>query len=826
VPNGIGGVLATVHEITQQIVGERRVAILRDLGAAATENSAEEACRVAALSLARHSKDVPFALLYLIDADGKQARLAGAAGIESRGQASPPVVSLHDKNCLLGRAFHTQAMVVVENFSAQFEGVPAGPWADLPHTAVVVPLRSNKANELVGLLVAGVSARLCFDDLYRGFYELMAGHIATAIARARAYEEERKRAEALAEIDRAKTAFFSNVSHEFRTPLTLMLGPLEDMKREVGRSGSLLNAPQYQQIELIQRNGLRLLKLVNTLLDFSRIEAGRVHAVYEPIDLSLFTAELASVFRASLEKAGIKLIINCPPMPESAYVDREMWEKIVLNLVSNAFKFTFEGEIEVSLRDTGTQFELVVRDTGTGIPPEELPRLFERFHRIEGARGRTYEGSGIGLALVQELARLHGGSVSVQSDYGKGSVFHVIIPRGCGHLPQQQVGLVRTQASTALGAAPFVEEARRWLPDADPNDQRFIEDVGVPVDIGRDSSERSHILFADDNADMREYFRRLLGGLYEVETVVDGEAALAAIEKRIPDLVLSDIMMPRLDGLELVARLRANPRTSTLPIILLSARAGEESRVEGLQTGADDYLIKPFSARELLAHIAANINAAKIRRESEQVLRESEQRFRHMADNAPVMIWVTEADGTCSYLNKSWLEFTGQTPESGLGFRSINAVHPEDYASAHEAFVKANANCESYQVEYRLRRHDGKYRWVIDTASPRVGSTGQFLGYIGSVIDISERKQAEETQQLLIAELNHRVKNTLTIIQAIAQQKGADLRAVIYDQLLSGAVDEIGGACASGVGLKDRKGSFFVMLGEHLEGDAILSFKA
>ena len=218
----------------------------------------------------------------------------------------------------------------------------------------------------------------------------------------------------------------------------------------------------------MQRNGLRLQKLVNTLLDFSRIEAGRMQAVYEPTDLADVTAELASNFRSACERAGLRLVVDCPALPDPVYVDRDMWEKIVLNLLSNAFKFTFAGEITVILRSAGETVELAVRDTGTGIPAAEIPHLFERFYRVEGARGRTHEGTGIGLALVQELVKLHGGSVRVESAPSRGSTFIVSIPTGTAHLPADLIGGTRTLSSTALGARPYVEEALRWLPDAGP----------------------------------------------------------------------------------------------------------------------------------------------------------------------------------------------------------------------------------------------------------------------------------------------------------------------------------------------------------------------
>jgi GAF domain-containing protein len=336
-PRGIGGVLATVHEITDKVIGEHRVVALRDLGTRSAEvKTAEAACAEAAATLAQHTKDIPFALLYLIDQDGKRARLAGTAGIGMGAVASPRVIELAGKCSSavwpLLEAVRSEEMVIVDDLGSRFECVPRGPWSDRPNSAVVVPVRSNKAHELAGLLVAGVSPRLRLDDLYRSFFDLVAAQIATSIANTRAYEEERKRAEALAEIDRAKTAFFSNVSHEFRTPLTLMLGPLEE-----ALAGSPDALPQRREdLALVHRNSLRLLRLVNTLLDFSRIEAGRVQASYEPVDLSSYTAELASVFRAAVEKAGLKLTVDCPCQGEPVWIDRDMWEKIVLNLLSNA----------------------------------------------------------------------------------------------------------------------------------------------------------------------------------------------------------------------------------------------------------------------------------------------------------------------------------------------------------------------------------------------------------------------------------------------------------------------------------------------------------
>ncbi|MBD2309371.1 response regulator [Chroococcidiopsis sp. FACHB-1243] len=454
-----------------------------------------------------------------------------------------------------------------------------------------------------------------------------------------ARQQERQRAETLANLDRAKTLFFSNVSHEFRTPLTLLLAPLQDALSDA-EGGMLfdhttqtrsdhrtypLSSSQRERLELAHRNANRLLKLVNTLLDFSRIEAGRIEAVYEPTDLAAYTTELASVFRSAIERAGLRLIVDCPPLPQPVYVDREMWEKIVLNLLSNAFKFTLEGEIAVRLHSAqGECVILQIQDTGTGIPHEDLPHLFERFYQVRGVTARTHEGSGIGLALVQELIRMHGATVDVSSVVGQGTCFTVTIPLGTAHLPSDLLRLdvgdrntTRTLASTALGAALYVEEVERWLPEEGSRES----EVG-----SRDKSPTHHapltthhspcILLVDDNADMRDYLTRILSDRFQVEAVADGAAALAVARARVPDLVLSDVMMPQLDGFGLLQALRANPQTRETPIILLSARVGEESVVSGLEAGADDYLIKPFSAAELVSRVNAHLQMAQLRSEA------------------------------------------------------------------------------------------------------------------------------------------------------------------------------------------------------------------
>ena len=639
-PRGIGGVIATVVEITDKIVGERRIATLRDLGASAGEaKTAEEACSLAARALESHEKDIPFALFYLLDASGKTARLVAAAGVVEDEPARVPVIPLGASEASawpLADVLAIKAAVTVEKLDQRLPKIPAGPWVDPPHTAVILPIRSS-ANQVSGFLVAGVSPRLRLDEQYRSFLEVAAAQIATTINSARSYEEESKRAESLAAIDRAKTLFFSNVSHEFRTPLSLILGPLSDA---VGGGTGLSGA----QLDLVHRNSLRLLRLVNSLLDFSRIEAGRAQASFSATDLADLTAELASNFRSACERAGLKLIVNCPPLPSPVYVDRDMWEKIVLNLVSNAFKFTFAGEIEVSVLPTDGTAELVVRDTGVGIPEAEQARLFERFHRIEGQKSRTHEGSGIGLALILELVKLHGGTIEATSIVDRGTIFRVRIPFGTAHLPADRLEAVASLPSTSVRADAFVQEAMRWLPDRTGSEPQDQSADGPMEFVGLSSTHR--LLVVDDNADMREYLRRLLRGHCEVRAAADGEAALADIREHRPDLILSDVMMPRLDGFGLVREIRADPALREVPVILLSARAGEVNRIEGFDAGATDYLVKPFSTRELIACIGANLQLARVRSEATATLRASEQRYRALVNASTYTVYRMNSDWT------------------------------------------------------------------------------------------------------------------------------------------------------------------------------------
>jgi PAS domain S-box-containing protein len=534
-----------------------------------------------------------------------------------------------------------------------------------------------------------------------------------------------------------------------------MLGPLE---QALSAPDGALAPPQRAELEVVHRNGLRLLKLVNTLLDFARIEAGRIEASYAPTDLAACTADLASVFRSAIERAGLRLVVDCPPLPEAVYVDRDMWEKIVLNLLSNACKFTFAGQIAVRLAWGGAHVALAVRDTGTGIPAHELPHIFARFHRIRDARARTHEGTGIGLALVQELVRLHGGQITVESAVGIGTTFMVTLPTGTAHLPADRLSMTRMLASTALGADAYVQEALHWLPGAPerPSDVE-VPFPHTPVSPLPSTPTHGRILLADDNADMRAYVQRLLSPHWEVEAVADGTQALAVANERLPDLVLADVMMPGLDGFALLRALRADLRTATIPVILLSARAGEESRVEGMEAGADDYLIKPFSARELLARVESHIKMARFRHEAAAAIRESERRLSTLIASLPGMAYRCRNDRqwTMEFVSDRVTDITGYTPEDFTSGRIhwAHLWHPDDVEWTWEAVQSASREQRPFQFEYRIRHKDGSERWIWEQGRAVLDGASQPTVCEGFVTDVTERRQAEEALRQSHAEL-------------------------------------------------------------------------
>jgi signal transduction histidine kinase/FixJ family two-component response regulator len=651
-----------------------------------------------------------------------------------------------------------------------------------------LPVISRGDDKPLGVLMAGMNPTRRSDPDYQTFFELVATQVGTVIQNARVTEEEKKRADMLEQLDHAKTAFFSNVSHEFRTPLTLMIGNLE-----AALAGTSVPQNEREQLDMAHRNSLRLLKLVNSLLDFSRIEAGRAHATYRPTDVALLTAELASNFRSACDRAGLKLVVDCPALPQPVYVDPGMWEKIVLNLLSNAFKFTFAGAITVGLREVDGQVELSVHDTGVGIPKAELPRLFERFHRIAGQRSRSYEGSGIGLALVQELVKLHGGEIHAESEAGLGTTLTIRIPFGTEHLPKEGVESANSLSSTSVRADAYVEEALQW-----------ISDEPVPFDVTLEQApssgdapafgEGTRILIADDNADMRNYVRRLLGRSCDVQTAADGQEALEAIRAKRPDLILTDVMMPNLDGFGLLSAIRSDATLREIPVIMLSARAGEESRVEGLGAGADDYLVKPFSARELIARVSSLLELTRVRQQSLVALRDSERRTRALFQQAPGFICVLSGPKhVFEFANDSYSRLVGNRDSLGKTVReAVPEAEGQGYFELLDQCYRTGESFRGLETPLQLRRTpDGSLetRLIDFIYQPITDAAGTVTGIFVEGFDVTDRVSAQSAlreSESRYRTLFNTIDEGFCIIEAIpaADGKPGDYRYIAANPAL------------------------------------------
>ncbi|WP_163803022.1 SpoIIE family protein phosphatase [Mycolicibacterium anyangense] len=752
------GMLCVVSEDTDRVIGERRMTTLRNLGSdPSVVRTEEEMLTFAARQLARNPRDLPFTLIYLYDNDGS-ARLAALSGMTPGHPAAPPWLAATGPSVWPLDAAARGESALVALSGPPYVDLPAGDWHAPPQGALVTPLLVQ-GGAPCGFLVAGLNRYRPLDDGYRGFVNLVAGHIATGISSARSYRAQQRRAEELAELDRAKTAFFSNISHEFRTPITLILGPVAELRSRTAG----LDEHARQELDVVHRNGLRMAKLVNTLLDFSRIEAGRMQARYEPVDLGEVTAELASVFRSAIDRAGLRLVVECEPLDEPVYLDRDIWEKVILNLLSNALKFTFDGAITVRVRAEDSAAVVSVTDTGIGVPAAEMPRLFERFHRIQTARARSTEGSGIGLALVRELVGLHGGTITADSIEGAGTTFTIRLPLGAGHLPADAVIAAGSGWTSSGAAEPFLQEALRWL----PGDVRGGSDTGHLTTLAGPAGKLgspAQVLVADDNADMREYLVRLLRNAgYEVEAVTDGHEALERIRSGLPDLVVSDVMMPRLDGLELVAALRAEARTVAVPVLLLSARAGQEASIEGLQAGADDYLVKPFAAAELLARVRANIELAR--------LRNHHSRWRTaLVDSLQEAFFVVDERGAVIEINAAFTDILGYGPE-GLPYQPMHPWWPniDTEPEANREIVDAFAGVPegpdgTYTVPVTHR--DGHRLWITaNIAHAEDPDTGRSV-MVGTFRDVTAEHYAVQRQTAL-ATLNAQLAQADTVDDAL-----------------------------------------------------------
>lgn len=767
---GTAGMICANTDDTERIISERQLLTLTELGKHLTDGSTEKQVFQNTIDvLARNPHDFPFALLY--KCDNGSARIECTTDLGNSAEKVPALINLgadNELSRLMSGVAKQRKYEMLHGITEKIGMMPSGPWAAPPDAALILPITHAGQRETHGFLVVGMNPYRIPDPKYLNFFQLVSDQVATSINKVQRIEEERKRAEALTEIDRLKTIFFSNISHEFRTPLTLMLAPLEDV----------LNDPDTieknrQRAGIAHRNALRLLKLVNTLLDFSRIEAGKMRTSVHALDLPTITRDLASSFRSAIERAGIEYIVDCEPIDEPVYMDPDMWEKIVFNLISNAFKYTEQGKIEVRLKSDGGRVQLIVSDSGVGIPAEELEKIFERFHRVQHTKGRSQEGTGIGLSLVQELVKLLGGKISVSSKPGEGAVFTVDLPLASEKNSTERSSEPRPHPVAPIPDNPYLREAEGWVSDVvlagnAPGVAHF-DNKGADIKGDKPSRRRlERVLLADDNADMREYVKRLLSVAYEVDVVNNGVQALASVIKHPPDLVISDVMMPEMNGFELVRELKKSDDTAQIPLILLSARAGEEATIEGLDAGADEYLVKPFAAKELLSRVRSAIKLAKTRRMAAR-------NMYHVFMQTPVAVAVLKGNAfVFELINNKALEIVGKRHDEVINRPFLESL-PELAAMGFEAILNGvYTTGETFygnEMPLELNRFGRMETRVINFVfEPLRDEEENIAGIIASGTDVTdlvagrklieeskeklERLVAERTQELQAANLN------------------------------------------------------------------------
>ncbi|WWC68787.1 uncharacterized protein I206_102722 [Kwoniella pini CBS 10737] len=675
------------------------------------------------------------------------------------------------------KALTTRQCVIVDDCSELIEGFEIRQWDELPFAAIVIPICSDGSIEVPdAVMVMGLNVRRPFDTEYDEWIHAIRSQLVSSLSTVKAAEAEQRMEEDNARMERAKAAWFRGAAHDLRSPLTLIAGPLSDLLDDNP------TATQRAALTTAQRNIDRLMRLVNALMDFSRLEAGRMAGRFLPTDLGEFILELAALFRPAVERLGIQYTIDVEPSDQLVYIDPTLFETVLSNIIGNALKYTEQGSITVQLRYTD-HAEISVVDTGVGIPEDEIPLVTEWYHRATTAVHAGTQGSGLGLALAKELLRLHAGDLTVTSkvatspNQSHGSTFTARIPLSFRPAPPTSSASPDTFGNYGKAVA---NEAMRWTKEGDA--ETSSEGAATDSAIGSGSKfsdgflfeKTDTILLVEDNADMRRYIKQIFDSFCTVIEATNGQQALEMAISNPPSLILSDMLMPKMNGLDLLQEIRNHPNTKIVPMVLLSAIAGDESRVEALMMGAEDYLAKPFKPKELVARVHLHLQVGKKRAHLEKMFHERETEIAVLSEYCPSGI--VRADGTTGrliYANRAWREQSDILDEDPNKWADcVDDETKGKLQTEWSEYIKGN------EKEFRInwKYNTGKTMSGIFIKLDRVNPS--MSGILGCTTDITHeeqrlieaeqrRQEAEESkhqQELLIDLTSHEIRTPVSAI--------------------------------------------------------------
>ncbi|GAA5985317.1 hypothetical protein JCM10908_002618 [Rhodotorula pacifica] len=686
----------------------------------------------------------------------------------------------------LVEALESRKPVLMNDLGRRVEGFTTRGWPNAVERGVVMPVLVEGAELPRAILIVGLNPLRPFNSPYSVFLNSITRSLSSSLLGVAAYQEQARKARDLAAENDARTAFFASVSHELRTPLTLLLGPLEDVltSSEMG-----ISKADRDRLEIVRRAGQRLHCMVNTLLDISRLECGKMKCAFRPMQIGSRVHALAELFRLAIERSHIAFTVDLEDDQwadqQSFYVADEMLELMVNNLLGNALKYTASGAIQVRVTYDPSNAYIAVEDTGVGIAEENLEVIFERFHRVEGT-ARSFEGSGIGLNLVLGLIEACGGDITVKSSLGHGSIFTLRFPRGSQHVPSD---MLDEEPFESLGPLPrsarslaVISDAEAWRFDSAPTEPASLADGSSMVPESSASSTGQTLLsehldtslFAlgrtktvclviDDNAEMRAWIGSSLAKNWTVIEAANGKVALDYALSHPVSIIVTDLAMPIMNGRELLRAIRQNPGTQAIPVIFLSAQATSDARIEALQLGADDFMLKPFRADELLARVKLHLQISEIRKELERrvqdrtvALLESERQYKELADRyrtlsqvSPVGIFQTEPSGRFAFANPRFYEISGhlETSQRETWRQNVRTEYAEKVGRFwDDAMSRWQPDRDVVTTELRFKNGN----WV------QLELRAFEKGYIGSITDISHQKEVEALQ---LQEVETRAQN-------------------------------------------------------------------